>query len=124
MENLTIPGTTCTPSVIFNIDGKLCMEGRSLPEDVNVFYNPLLKWIAELKTETVVFDISLEYFNSASSKRILDMLKTLDDNKQVLETTVIWHYEEGDEDNMESGQIFEELMQRTTFRFAEFAEVL
>lgn len=122
MESLTILGTNSTPSVSFNPDGRLLMEGRSLPENVEIFYAPLGKWISKLKADEVQFDVNLEYFNSASSKKILELLKILDANTNVKKILIIWHYEEGDDDCLESGQIFEELLIRSIFKFVEYAE--
>ncbi len=122
MESLSIIGTNATPNVIFNTNGKLSLAGRSLPEDVELFYGPLEKWMAALEAEEVLFDINLEYFNSASSKKILDLLKVLDANVKVKVIDIIWHYEEGDDDCLESGQIFEELLMRSSFKYVEYAE--
>ena len=122
MENLTISSSPCTPEVAFLLNGKLLIEGRSLPEDVDTFFDPLEKWLSQLTTESVDFDIKLEYFNTASSKKIRNLLKTIDSNVNIKKINITWHYEKGDEDSLESGQIFEELMQRSTFRYLEFAE--
>ena len=122
MKSLSIIPTNSTPDVVFNTDGKLSIAGRSLPENVELFYEPLEKWMAGLNAETVLFDIDLQYFNSASSKKILDLLKVLDANPKVKKIEIVWHYEEGDDDCLESGQIFEELMMKASFKYVEYAE--
>jgi len=122
MKSLSITPTNSTPDVVFNTDGKLSIAGRSLPENVELFYEPLEKWMAGLNAETVLFDIDLQYFNSASSKKILDLLKVLDANPKVKKIEIVWHYEEGDDDCLESGQIFEELLMRASFKYVEYAE--
>jgi len=122
MESLSIIESNSTPEVIFNTDGKLSLAGRSLPEDVELFYAPMEKWMMELDAEKVLFDINLEYFNSSSSKKILDLLKVLDANMKVKTIEIVWHYEEGDDDCLESGQIFEELLMRSSFKYIEYAE--
>ncbi|MBN2215688.1 MAG: DUF1987 domain-containing protein [Bacteroidales bacterium] len=122
MKGLSIIGTNATPEVVFNTDGKLSVTGRSLPENVELFFGPLEEWMTELETEAVLFDINLEYFNSASSKKILDLLKILDANMKVGKIEIVWHYEEGDDDCLESGQIFEEMLIRSSFRYVEYAE--
>lgn len=122
MESLSIMGTNCTPHVSFNINGKLSVEGRSLPENAEKFYNPLQEWLMKLRIDSVTFDFNLEYFNSASSKKILDLLKVLDANRNVKNVIINWHYEEGDDDTLESGQIFEEFVIRSVFRYVEFAD--
>lgn len=122
MKDLSIIKTNATPEVVFGTDGKLSMAGRSLPENVELFYGPLEKWMSELEAETVLFNINLEYFNSASSKKILDLLKVLDANMKVGKIEIVWHYEEGDDDCLESGQIFEEMLIRSFFKYVEYSE--
>ena len=122
MKTILIEATHSTPAVNFCTDGRLLIEGRSLPEDVNKFYKPLIEWIINLTTESVKLDINLEYFNSASAKKIMELLKSLDANSRIKDLIVNWHYEEGDDDALESGQIFEDLLRRAKFRYHEYAE--
>jgi hypothetical protein len=122
MNNLMIESTINTPTVKFGTDGRLLMEGRSLPEDVSRFYQPLVEWAAMLTSEVVKMDINLEYINSASAKKILELLKILDANNNIKEFIVIWHYEKDDEDVLENGQIFEELLRKAVFRYQEYED--
>lgn len=122
MEKLVIEATNHTPLVEFNPDGKLKMEGRSLPEDVNKLFNPLLDYVINLNVENAIFEINLEYFNTASSKKLLELMKTLDANNKIGNVHINWHYEEGDDDSLEMAEIYEELLMRTEFRYHEFAE--
>jgi hypothetical protein len=122
MESILIDATHSTPAVNFNSDGRLMIEGRSLPEDVNKFYQPILEWIVKLMSESVKLDINLEYLNSASSKKLLELLKMLDANSRIKSLIINWHYEEGDDDSLETGQIFEEVLIRAQFQYHEYAE--
>jgi len=122
MNNLIVESTINTPTVKFGTDGRLLMEGRSLPENVTKFYQPLVEWAAMLTAEVVKMDINLEYINSASAKKILELLKVLDANNNIKEFIVIWHYEKDDEDVLENGQIFEELLRKAVFRYQEYSE--
>jgi hypothetical protein len=122
MNNLTIESTINTPTIKFGTDGRLLMEGRSLPENVAKFYQPLIEWAAMLTAEVVKMDINLEYINSASAKKILELLKVLDANNNIKDFIVIWHYEKDDEDVLENGQIFEELLRKAVFRYQEYSE--
>jgi hypothetical protein len=122
MNNLIVESTINTPTVKFGTDGRLLMEGRSLPENVAKFYQPLIEWAAMLTAEVVKMDINLEYINSASAKKILELLKVLDANNNIKEFIVIWHYEKDDEDVLENGQIFEELLRKAVFRYQEYSE--
>jgi hypothetical protein len=122
MNNLIIESTINTPTIKFATDGRLLMEGRSLPENVSKFYQPLVEWAAMLTAEVVKMDINLEYINSASAKKILELLKVLDANNNIKDFIVIWHYEKDDEDVLENGQIFEELLRKAVFRYQEYSE--
>jgi hypothetical protein len=122
MNNIVIEPTATTPSVSFRTDGRLLMEGRSLPENVAKFYTPLLEWARQLTDQVVKFDINLEYTHSASSKKILELLKVFDANCHIKELIINWHYELDDEDALENGQIFEDLLRKASFRYHEYSE--
>jgi hypothetical protein len=122
MDNLSFEPTTSTPAVKFTSDGRLLIEGRSLPENVMKFYTPLIEWVSMLKVKVVKIDINIEYLNSASSKKLLEMLRALDANSFINELIVNWHYESDDEDALESGQIFEDLLLKAEFRYHEYSE--
>jgi hypothetical protein len=122
MQNLYIEGTNSTPAVLFETNGTLTLKGRSLILDVVSFYQPLIDWIAQLNVPSVKFSVDFDYFNSASSKMILDMLKILDANNNIKDFHVYWYFESDDEDILEVGQIFEEKLFKATFIYKEYAE--
>ena len=124
MNNLIIEPTSSTPAVQFRVDGRLLIEGRSLPENVMKFYTPLIEWASELTSQAVKLDINLEYLNSASSKKLLELLKVFDANSHIDNLIINWHYEMDDEDCLESGQIFEELLIKAQFRYHEYSEAV
>lgn len=122
MEKLFVTGTDCLPEVDFSPNGKLRMEGKSIPEDAVVVFRPLIEFIDELNVEEVIFDINLMYFNTASSKKIMEMLRHLDANNKINKIQVNWHFEEGDEDSVETAEIYEESLLRVDFRYFEYKE--
>ncbi len=115
MENITLEGSTKTPTVQFDAaKGTLAIRGRSIPENSIEFYTPLLDWIdtygKDAKNPTVVI-IQLEYFNTSSSKCILDVFKRLEKIKtQGKEVLVKWHYETDDEDMLEAGEDYQAII--------------
>ena len=116
MEKLFIDGTEDTPTILFDPqEGVFEISGRSLPEDVVDFYKPVLGWLDQLEAEPIEnaeFNFKLEYFNTASSKLILDILLKLDDIYQECDSmTVKWYYFEMDEDLMEAGEEYSELVE-------------
>jgi len=117
MEKISIKATSKTPQVEFNPDsGVLEITGRSIPENSVDFYKPILEWlddyakIAKDKKQTV-FKFQLEYFNTSSSKCILDIFRKLEKlYTDEVNIAIKWFYEEDDEDMYESGEDFKEIM--------------
>jgi hypothetical protein len=112
MEVLTRDGSEDTPKVILDKNnGIFEISGRSLPEDAAEFYQPILDWLTRYESATnseTRFQFKLEYFNTASSKLILDILSKLED----IEGTVVhWYFHEDDEDMEEAGEEFSELVE-------------
>lgn len=124
MEEIFIPPKNHSPRVEFYRTGKLLLEGRSMPEDVFKLFNPLLKFALKLTVTKVDFDINLEYFNTSTSKKILELLRALDNNMKIREINVIWHYEAGDEDSVEMAEIFEECLAHTNFYYSEHKDLV
>jgi len=122
MQNINIPATSSTPQVIFEDDGHLVLKGRSIILDVDSFYNPLIEWVGQLNTAAVLFTLRFDYFNSASSKKIMELLKIIDANNNIKVFNVFWHFETDDEDILEIGQIFEERLRKARFFYKEYAE--
>jgi hypothetical protein len=112
MEILNLEGTEDTPKIILDSkNGIFEISGRSLPEDTAEFYGPVLEWLeryGEGPNPETKFVFKLEYFNTASSKLILDILSKLED---VDNSKVMWYYNEDDEDMEEAGQEFSELVE-------------
>jgi hypothetical protein len=115
-DNLIIEGTNKTPTVKLNAEtGVLELSGKSIPENSFGFYQPLLLWIdsytAHPASKTDV-KIQLEYFNTSSSKCLLDILRKLDTLKKSGKSAVqvLWYYEAEDEDMMEAGQDYNSLV--------------
>ncbi|MEM1136875.1 MAG: DUF1987 domain-containing protein [Bacteroidota bacterium] len=113
LSNLEIEGekgTFFTPSVNFNAETGLCrLEGESYLEDTWEFYDKLLVWLKDYtKTgKPVNFDFKLTYFNTSSSKGILDIMKFIKQYEdEGGEVKVNWYHPEDDEDNVEEAEDF------------------
>ena len=112
MHILNLEGTEDTPRILLDKKaGIMEISGRSLPEDSTEFYKPVLDWIEGYATNpnpSTTFIFKLEYFNTASSKLILDVLYALEDINNI---KVHWYFQEEDEDMEEAGQEFSELVE-------------
>lgn len=108
MTGLIIQGTETTPHVNFRENGMLELSGRSVPDDAEAFFGPLLEWIEDYskapcdKTELVV---NLEFFNISSSKRLLFMFYKFNEMVQAGQhVSIKWIYSRNDEDILEVGR--------------------
>ena len=122
MERINVESTPYLPLIDFSPEGMLKLEGRSIPEDVCKLFDPLIAFVDELSVEEVTLDINLEYFNTSSSKKLLELLRHLDANTKVSVIKVNWYFEEGDDDSVETAEIYEEMLHRVDFRYIEYAE--
>lgn len=118
-ENLIIEGTNKTPVIKFYYEnGSIEISGKSIPENSIGFYQPIYSWIDNYaikpspKTE---IKINLEYFNTSSSKCLLDILRKFESIKKAgkSDIEVLWHYEADDEDMMEAGDDYNSLVDLT-----------
>jgi len=114
IDQIYIEGTRKTPSISLDSNGIIKIEGRSIPEDAELFFRDIVTWMntyVESNSKATRVDLSFEYLNSGTSKVILQMLKSLKDlcaNGHVL--TVNWFYEEGDDDILERGEYYASLL--------------
>ena len=126
MEGITIEGTPKTPTINFDIaTGHLEIKGRSIPENSIEFYKPIVelldRYAAKPQANTNV-KIQLEYFNTSSSKCILDIFKKLEAIHKAGNVTIInWHYEQDDEDMLEAGEDYQAII-AVPFKMIEEAD--
>jgi hypothetical protein len=114
MKELKLPGTKSSPEVILNPSGIIKIKGRSISENILDFFKPVEEWVIEyIKTpaDITCLDITLEYFNSASAKLLIQLFLKISHvqlkNKKFI---INWYYEEGDEDILERGEYFSSVL--------------
>ncbi len=125
MKPIIIEGTPKTPTIKFDVsEGIFEIKGRSFPENSVEFYKPLIDWLDDYKEtplDKTVVNIRLEYFNTSSSKCILDVFKKLEAiHKAKNDVVVNWFYEEDDEDMLEAGEDYESII-RVPFKMIEIS---
>ncbi len=125
MENLNISATNSSPEINFDTTTNiLSIIGESYPENTTHFYKSVFEWVDEfienLKTEEVVFNIQLIYFNSSSSKVLMDLFDILEeaceDGKNII---VNWIYDAENEASLEYGEEFAEDIELLVFNLVE-----
>lgn len=113
LETLEIQGekdTYYTPHVFFDAaTGRCLLEGESFLENTWEFYERLCNWLKEYtKTQRpIVFDFKMIYFNTSSSKSILELLLFLKKyEEEGGNVQVNWYYPEDDDDILEEAEDF------------------
>ncbi|MGD2035421.1 MAG: DUF1987 domain-containing protein [Bacteroidales bacterium] len=123
MERIYRESTASLPLIDFMPEGNLKIEGRSIQEDAVGFFSPLIEFVDALNVSNVILDINLEYFNTSTSKKLLDLFRHLETNDNIQNILINWYFEEGDDDSLETAEIYEECLLRIDFRYHEYAEV-
>ncbi|OFX39236.1 MAG: nuclear pore complex subunit [Bacteroidetes bacterium GWA2_32_17] len=124
MEALIIKETNDTPTITFDKENnRFEIKGKSLPENVNSFYEPVLKWLEQYfenpnpKTE---FYFNLDYLNTASSKSMLSLLLILESAVTAgHKVEIIWQYLIDDEDMFDVGEEYSQII-KVPFKFESF----
>ncbi|MEN9443511.1 MAG: hypothetical protein RIS47_401 [Bacteroidota bacterium] len=116
MEIFKAQGTDDTPEVVLDPNsGKFKITGKSFSEDVAGFFEPILDWLdlyAKHPNKKTEVELKLVYFNSASSKLLLDILLKLEEMVSAgFEVLVKWHYAEDDEDMQDAGEEYADIVE-------------
>ena len=105
-----------TPGISLDAgNGALKIWGRSIPENSVDYYKPIFNWLEEYSknsNDATEMIFQLEYFNTSSSKCILDILRKLEliEQSGKSKITIKWLYEEDDEDMMEAGDDYQNMV--------------
>ncbi|MDP4266629.1 MAG: DUF1987 domain-containing protein [Bacteroidota bacterium] len=127
MDSLNIEATDISPKILFDIKNNVFdIIGKSRPENVRAFYQPVLNWLDKFEVEIIsksnealanklIINLVFEYFNSSSAKFIFDIISKIHkfNNKGII-IEINWFYDEGDDEMLEAG---EELSKMIAFPF-------
>jgi hypothetical protein len=121
MNNINIEGfhgSYYVPTINFDAQNGICeISGESYLEDTVAFFSPLIDWLTEfLETQDkpLIFNFNLDYYNTSSSKYIVDILALLKKYQEKGKNiTVNWHYNESSEDADEEIEEVEDFMLET-----------
>ena len=112
LESLKISATINTPEINFDVENSTFeISGKSMPEDSVDFYMPIMDWVEEFAVRPVSearFKVKLIYFNTASSKMILEIIKKI--GKAGANVIIEWYYSDDDEDMEEVGEHLQSIL--------------
>ncbi len=122
-EVLTIKKQKKTPFIELDpAQGVLTIEGRSIPENPESFYNIVYSSLAEYyksPQKLTTFNFQFEYINSGSSKFILRFFHLIKKQYDAGNDCVVkWYYEEDDENILDLGQHYKNTF-KLPFQFIE-----
>lgn len=117
MNRYYIEETEFTPEIVLDIEARIfSFKGVSRPEDVLKFYLPAINWIRDFEQEmlihanlkyqitSITVDFHLSYFNSASSKMLLQLLENIKKlQSKGIDIIINWRYDEADEQMYDDG---------------------
>jgi len=119
MRILELEPTKRTPYVRFDLDkGTLEIKGSILLVNPTRFFDTILEYVDEYllnpQDHTQIL-LHIEYYNTYASKLLLFVLKKISKlSKQDLKVSLIWLYEEEDEDMYEIGLHFQAILTMNT----------
>ena len=103
------------PGITFDVFAKRFeIFGKSCPENVMEFYQPVLDWLDEYVNnplEETIFEFRLLYYNTASSKVlfiIMQKLEAIAESGKIVK--IKWFYPEDDETLQEAGEEYDDLI--------------
>ena len=121
METLTIEATKCTPAIHLDSENRTIeIRGESYPENTATFYRPVFEWVekylASITDEEVIVNMEMIYFNSSTSKVLMDFFDLLEDAAATGKNVVLnWCYDEENDMALEYGEEFMEDIQSLKF---------
>ena len=126
MDKIFIEPTKVTPLINFDPEeGLLEIKGRSSPENSVQFFQGIMESLdsyIEEGEKSLTANFAFEYFNTSSSKCLFDVFKKIsrieDSGKEI---TINWFYEEDDDDMMEAGEDYSDLLE-LEFNFLEIED--
>jgi hypothetical protein len=103
------------PGITLDIStNKFEIYGKSCPENVVEFYQPVIDWLdqyIENPLSESIFEFRLQYYNTASSKVLFIIMQKLEtihhSGKDVL---IKWYFPEDDEALQEAGEEYDDLI--------------
>jgi hypothetical protein len=116
-------------SPLINFDpqsGNMQMKGKSIPENSVIFYKPVFEWLdnyIQNPAPKTSLSIQLDYFNTSSSKCIVDIFKKLEliSKNGKGEVIINWLYDENDDDMLEAGEDYKSLI-KIPFNLVSFVK--
>ena len=115
LDSLKMEATEDTPFVDFDTTtGIFQVTGRALPENAHEFFKPIEDWEAEYAEnplDNTVVEMRIDYFNSAATRYIFNLLMSFEDIVEAgKDAKIVWYYKEEDDMIEAKGEEFESML--------------
>lgn len=116
MEKFHLEAGPKTPKVELDpSSGELRFIGKCIPENSIQFFEPIFNWIKVYEISPAPqtkLILQLSYFNTSTSKLLMDLFKRMDAIHQGGRSTanIDWMYDEYDEDMLEAGEDYKSII--------------
>jgi hypothetical protein len=125
MDKFYVAATRSTPYIKFDPpENTFVIRGESYPENAAAFFTPVFTWLTKFFelpcSKPISFDIELLYFNSSSSRALMNLFAMLE--RLVIagkDITVNWRYYADNDTALECGEEFMEDTPGLTFNLVE-----
>ncbi|MCT4534182.1 DUF1987 domain-containing protein [Halodesulfovibrio sp.] len=127
MEKYLVAATKSTPKISLNpVTHSHEISGESYPENCSKFYGPVFGWIKEylagVNGSKVTFSMDILYFNSSSSKALMELFELLDGAASSGTNIIVdWRYHEENEVALECGEDFMEEVSSVSFNLVSYS---
>jgi len=126
MNDIAIAATKNTPEILSEIaEHRITIRGEAYPENAAQFYGPFFSWLDDYLGQAIhhatEVNIELTYFNSSTSKVLLDLFDRLE--KAVVggqQMVVNWRFHRDNDMILEYGEEFAEEVKRLDFRLLAY----
>ncbi len=111
--------TNSTPEIIIE-QNSFTITGVCTPENPPKFFELFKEPLDDLLqlNSPIEFVFHLDYFNTGSSKCLLNLFKSVNQSLSKSDIKITWIYEHGDEEMKESGELYAEIAEMD-FNFVE-----
>lgn len=115
MNPIETPASAGTPAIKFYPGkGFLEIKGRSISENSVSFYRPLLNSVERYLLKPVsptIVHLHFDYFNTASAKCIMELLKRLESlTRQGVKVEVKWYYKQDEPATHQAGLDYKSIL--------------
>jgi len=116
VEGFKLEQSPRTPFINLDpVSGIFEMKGKSIPENSSLFYKGMFEWLAnyvEQPAPKTTLNIQMDYFNTSSSKSVVDLFKKLESihKSGKAEVEINWLHNVEDEDMQEAGEDYKSII--------------